>query len=58
MAVRSTQCQNKAVRSTQEGRGCHPHMLCSFFSLFENTDLGDSLFVESAFESRTNNVFY
>ena len=25
MAVRSTQCQNRAVRSTQGGRGCHPH---------------------------------
>ena len=27
MAVRSTQCQNRAVRSTQGGRGCHPHIL-------------------------------
>jgi len=26
MAVRSTQCQNRAVRSTQRGRGCHPHV--------------------------------
>jgi len=26
MAVRSTQCQNRAVRSTQGGRGCHPHI--------------------------------
>jgi len=25
MAVRSTQCQNRAVRSTQGGGGCHPH---------------------------------
>jgi len=24
MAVRSTQCQNRAVRSTQGGRGSHP----------------------------------
>jgi len=25
MAVRSTQGQNRAVRSTPGGRGCHPH---------------------------------
>jgi len=24
MAVRSTQDQNRAIRSTQGGRGCHP----------------------------------
>jgi len=26
MAVRSTQCQNRAVRSTQGGGGCHPRI--------------------------------
>jgi len=33
MAVRSTQCQNRAVRSTQGGRGCHP-LLCYLLIYF------------------------
>jgi len=30
MAVRSTQCQNKAVRSTQGGRGVSPSLVHRF----------------------------
>jgi len=42
MAVRSTQCQNTVVRSTQGGGGCHPQNLkssnCSpFISVWETT---------------------
>jgi len=31
MVVRSTQCQNRAVRSTQRGGGCHPHRFYDYY---------------------------
>jgi len=34
MAVRSTQCQNRAVRSTQGGRGFHPHLTSNSCLIF------------------------